>query len=190
LSINVYLSSIPIFHFDLIFLFLIFLHFYLYHALILDHIFHVEGTRTASAFIRNTSEAASVATSSVSNTATTHIPPAIINNTVSASVDTASVPTTASTSVPYTTTVSIPTAYHTATSLPNASLPATAAAALPTTAAAASLPIDTNVDGLIPVHLNPDKVFFTGGESTGEFCIHRRVPSETDIFITCRGGAR
>jgi hypothetical protein len=203
---------------SLLFLFLTFL--FIYHALILNLIFHVEGTRIAAAFIRNTSEAASVAISSVSNTDTVYISTAIINNTVSVSVDAASVPTTASTSVPNTTTVSIPTAYHTAASLPttataslptayhtaasppnaslpataaaslpnaslsnaslpNASLPTTATASLPTTAVAASLPIDTNDDRLLPVHLNPDKVFFTGGESTGEFCIHNllnRIP--------------
>jgi hypothetical protein len=38
--------------------------------------------------------------------------------------------------------------------------------------AAASLPIDSDADDTsIPVHLNPDKVFFTAAESTGQFTI-------------------
>jgi hypothetical protein len=67
---------------------------------------------------------------------------------VSASIDAAFVPTIPIASLPNdTTAASLPTASHTA-------------ASLPATAVAAPLPIDTNVDGLIPAHLNPDKVFF------------------------------
>jgi hypothetical protein len=37
---------------------------------------------------------------------------------------------------------------------------------------------------LIPVHLNPDKVFFTGGDSTGEFCIHNLLNTiRTDLVL-------
>jgi hypothetical protein len=165
-------SSIPIFHFLVYYFYSS--HFYLYHALILNLIFHVEGTRTAAAFNRNTSEAASVASSSVSNTATAYIPTAIINNTVAASVDAASTPTTASTSLPNTAAISISTAYHTAVclpiiatslpnashpnaplpataaaSLPNASLPATAATSLPTTTASAT--VESSESALDPI---------------------------------------
>jgi hypothetical protein len=129
-------------HTDLAFLSLLFLfHTFLFISCSYFIILHVEGTQIAAAFNRNTSEAASVATTSVSNTDTVYIPTAIINNTVAASVDAVSVPTTASTSVPNTVAVSIPSAYHTATSLPTAyhtvaSIPTTEAAFVPTAAAA------------------------------------------------------